>query len=79
VYEITSGKGRIMLVCLHVRVQFNCVVLCARFDASDVVPTKLCRQMHVSARDGQFETKYILKNTGLHYKDFILYAVVSYK
>lgn len=50
-YEITSGKGRIMLVCLYVCVQFNCVVLCAWFDASAVVPTKLYRQMHVSAHD----------------------------
>lgn len=46
-----------MLVCLHISVQFNVVVLCAWFDASDVVPTKLCRQMRVSACDDRFETK----------------------
>jgi hypothetical protein len=46
-----------MLVCLHICVQFNCVFLYAWFDASDVVPTKSCRQMHVSAHADQFETK----------------------
>jgi hypothetical protein len=46
-----------MLVCVHISVQFNCVVLCAWFDASDVAPTKLYRQMHVSTSEDQFETK----------------------